>query len=257
MLGRKLVLAIGMGFLITWGVAAQDAPAAKPDAPAAKPDAPAAPKIDKDKFSYALGMQFGESFKKQSLELDPATFSKAFADAYNGGTLTMSEEDMKAILTVASQEFKKKQMAMAAEKAAQAQKDGEKFLADNKTKEGVVTLPSGLQYKILKAGTGEKPTAADTVSCNYRGTLIDGTEFDASAKHGGPASFPVGQVIPAWTEALQLMAVGSKWQLFVPSQLGYGPQGSGPDIGPNATLIFEVELVSIQKAPAAGQPGTK
>ncbi len=123
----------------------------------------------------------------------------------------------------------------------------------------MVTLPSGLQYKILKAGTGEKPTANDTVSCNYRGTLIDGTEFDASAKHGGPASFPVNQVIPAWTEALQLMPVGSKWQLFVPSQLGYGPQGSGPDIGPNATLIFEVELVSIQKAavPAAAPSGTK
>jgi len=177
-------------------------------------------------------MQFGESFKKQSLDLDPATFGKAFADAYNGGKLTMSEDEMKTILTAASQEFKKKQMAMAADKAASAQKDGEKFLAENKTKEGVVALPSGLQYKVLKAGTGEKPGATDTVTCNYRGTLIDGTEFDASEKHGGPASFPVNQVIAGWTEALQLMPAGSKWQLFVPSQLGYGAQGSGPQIGP-------------------------
>lgn len=249
MLGRKLILTIGFALMTTFGATAQDAPAAKPDAPAAP--------IDKDKFSYALGMQFGESFKKQSLELDPATFGKAFAEAYNGGTLTMTEDEMKSILTVASQEFKKKQMAMAAEKGAQAQKDGEKFLAENKTKEGVVTLPSGLQYKILKAGTGEKPAATDTVSCNYRGTLIDGTEFDASEKHGGPASFPVNQVIPGWTEALQLMPVGSKWQLYIPSQLGYGAQGSGPDIKPNSALIFDVELVSIQKAPAAGQPEKK
>lgn len=245
MLGRKWILAIGMGLLTTFAATAQDAAAPKTDAPAAP--------VDKDKFSYALGMQFGESFKKQSLDLDPATFGKAFADAYNGGKLTMSEDEMKTILTAASQEFKKKQMAMAADKAAQAQKDGEKFLAENKTKEGVVALPSGLQYKILKAGTGEKPAATDTVTCNYRGTLIDGTEFDASEKHGGPASFPVNQVIAGWTEALQLMPVGSKWQLYVPSQLGYGPQGSGPQIGPNSTLIFEVELVSVQKAPAAAK----
>jgi FKBP-type peptidyl-prolyl cis-trans isomerase FklB len=237
MLGRKQILTMGFVLLTAFAATAQDAPAAKPDT-----------KIDKDKFSYALGMQFGESFKKQSLDLDPATFGKAFADAYNGGQLTMTEDEMKAVLTAASQEFKKKQMAMAAEKGTAAQKDGEKFLADNKTKEGVVTLPSGLQYKILKAGTGEKPTAADTVTCNYRGTLIDGKEFDASEKHGGPASFGVSQVIAGWTEALQLMPVGSKWQLFVPSNLGYGAQGP-PDIGPNATLIFEVELVSIQKAP--------
>jgi FKBP-type peptidyl-prolyl cis-trans isomerase FklB len=243
MLGRKWILAIGMGLLSTTAVTAQDAPAPKTDAPAAP--------IDKDKFSYALGMQFGESFKKQSLDLDPATFGKAFADAYNGGKLTMTDDEMKTLLMAASQEFKKKQMAMQAEKATQAQKVGEKFLAENKTKEGVVTLPSGLQYKILKAGTGDKPTAADSVTCNYRGTLIDGTEFDASEKHGGASTFQVGGVIAGWTEALQLMPTGSKWQLFIPSNLAYGAQGP-PDIGPNATLIFEIELVSIQKAPAAG-----
>jgi FKBP-type peptidyl-prolyl cis-trans isomerase FklB len=140
-----------------------------------------------------------------------------------------------------------------AENAGQAQAEGEKFLVENKTREGVVALPSGLQYKILKQGTGDKPTLEDTVICNYKGTLINGTEFDASDKHGGAASFQVKGVIGGWTEALQLMPVGSKWQLFVPSNLAYGPQGP-PDIGPNATLIFEVELVSIQKAaaPAAG-----
>jgi FKBP-type peptidyl-prolyl cis-trans isomerase FklB len=125
-------------------------------------------------------------------------------------------------------------------------KAGDAFLAANKTKEGVVTLPSGLQYKILKEGTGPKPTPADSVVCNYRGTLIDGKEFDSSYKRGQPATFPVGQVIKGWTEALQLMPVGSKWQLFVPPDLAYGDRGAGPDIGPGATLIFEVELISIK-----------
>lgn len=125
-------------------------------------------------------------------------------------------------------------------------KEGEAFLAANKAKEGVVTLPSGLQYKILKEGTGPKPAASDSVICNYRGTLLNNTEFDSSYKRGEPATFPVGQVIHGWTEALQLMPVGSKWQLFIPAELAYGPRGAGPDIGPNATLIFEVELLSIQ-----------
>jgi FKBP-type peptidyl-prolyl cis-trans isomerase FklB len=137
-------------------------------------------------------------------------------------------------------------MAKQKEEGAANKKDGDAFLAANKGKDGVVTLPSGLQYKILKQGNGPKPTANDTVECNYRGTLIDGKEFDASSKHGGPASFPVGGVIKGWTEALQLMPVGSKWQLFVPADLAYGDRGAGADIGPDATLIFEVELLSIK-----------
>jgi len=247
MLNRKWILTFGLLLLTTLAAAAQDAP-----------DAKTAPPIDKDKFSYALGMNFGSSFKKQGLDVDPATFAKAFADAYGGGKTTLTEDEMKSILTAAAQDYRKKQAAVQAAKAGESQKEGEKFLAENKAKEGVVTLPSGLQYKILKAGTGEKPTLEDTVVCNYKGTLINGTEFDASEKHGGPATFPVKGVIAGWTEALQLMPVGSKWQLFVPAGLAYGPQGP-PDIGPNATLIFEVELVSIQKgaAPAAGQPGSK
>jgi FKBP-type peptidyl-prolyl cis-trans isomerase FklB len=123
---------------------------------------------------------------------------------------------------------------------------GTAFLEANKAKPGVVTLPSGLQYKILTAGTGPKPTAADTVVCNYRGTLIDGKEFDSSYKRGQPTSLPVGRVIKGWSEALQLMPVGSKWQLVIPPDLAYGDHGAGPDIGPNATLIFELELISIQ-----------
>jgi FKBP-type peptidyl-prolyl cis-trans isomerase FklB len=210
-------------------------------------------KTDKDKLSYALGMNFGENFRKQGVDVDPALFAKAFAEAFNTGKTAMSEDDMKAVLTAAAAEIRKKQAAMQAEKSEQAQKEGDKFLADNKTKEGVVTLPSGLQYKILKQGTGEKPAPEDTVVCNYKGTLINGTEFDASEKHGGPATFPVKGVIAGWTEALQLMPVGSKWQLVVPANLAYGAQGP-PDIGPNQTLIFEVELVSIQKAGAAPAP---
>ena len=238
---RKWILAAAMALLTATAAVAQDT-------------APE-PQTDKDKFSYALGMNFGENFRKQGLDLDPAVFSKAFADAFNNGKTAMSEQDMRTLLTAAAQEIQKKQAATQAEMGAKAQAEGDKFLADNKTKEGVVALPSGLQYKILKQGTGDKPTPEDTVVCNYKGTLIDGTEFDASEKHGGPATFPVNGVIAGWTEALQLMPVGSKWQLFVPSSLAYGPQGPQA-IGPNATLIFEVELVSIQKAaaPSAVEP---
>jgi FKBP-type peptidyl-prolyl cis-trans isomerase FklB len=239
---RKWILAVAIGLLASFVASAQDAPELK---------------TDKDKFSYALGMNFGKNFRKQALEVDPAVFAKAFADAFNGGTTAMTEQEMQNLLMAASQEIRKKQAAQQAEKGVAAQKEGEAFLAANKANEGVVALPSGLQYKILKAGTGEKPTLDDTVVCNYKGTLINGTEFDASEKHGGPATFPVKGVIAGWTEALQLMPVGSKWQLFVPANLAYGAEGPG-DIGPNATLIFEVELVSIQKAaaPAAAPAGS-
>jgi FKBP-type peptidyl-prolyl cis-trans isomerase FklB len=147
----------------------------------------------------------------------------------------------------AKQQEKDQQLQEKAQQLGLAnKKEGDDFLAANKGKEGVVTLPSGLQYKILKQGDGAKPSASDSVVCNYRGTLINGTEFDSSSKHGQPLTFSVGGVIKGWTEALQLMPVGSKWQLFVPSELAYGQRGAGADIGPNATLIFEVELLSIQ-----------
>jgi FKBP-type peptidyl-prolyl cis-trans isomerase FklB len=236
----KWILAAAIVLLPSFAAAAQDAPELK---------------TDKDRFSYALGMSVGESFRKQGLELDPAVFAESFAQSFNGGKTAMTDQEMQTLLTAAAQEIRKKQTAQQAAKGEAAQKEGEAFLAANKTKEGVVTLPSGLQYKILKAGTGEKATLDDTVVCNYKGTLINGTEFDASEKHGGPATFPVKGVIAGWTEALQLMPAGSKWQLFVPSNLAYGAQGPA-EIGPNATLIFEVELVSIKKA-AAGAAGSK
>jgi FKBP-type peptidyl-prolyl cis-trans isomerase FklB len=151
------------------------------------------------------------------------------------------------VLTEVQNEARKRQTEEAQKAAVKNKTEGEAFLAANKDKEGVVTLPSGLQYKILTTGTGPKPTASDSVKCNYRGTLINGTEFDSSYKKGQPVTFGVGQVIKGWTEALQLMPVGSKWQLFIPSSLAYGERGAGAEIGPNSTLIFEVELISIEE----------
>jgi len=212
-------------------------------------------KTDKEKLSYAIGMNIGQSMKKDSLDIDPAILSRAIKDAVTGSKPAMTEEEARTIVTAFRTEMVKKQQAEA-QKAGEVNKQaGDKFLAENKTKDGVVTLPSGLQYKVIKQGDGPKPTASDTVVTNYRGTLIDGKEFDSSYKRGQPATFPVGQVIKGWTEALQLMPVGSKWQLYIPSNLAYGDRGAGGDIGPNSTLVFDIELLSIQdKKPADKQP---
>jgi FKBP-type peptidyl-prolyl cis-trans isomerase FklB len=191
-------------------------------------------------------MNFGRTLKAQPVDLDPAVVAQGLRDAMSGGKLAMTDDEVKAVLTELQGELQKTQEIKMAQMSETNKKEGAAFLAANKAKDGVVTLPSGLQYKIEKPGTGPKPTANDTVVCNYRGTLINGTEFDSSYKRGQPASFPVGGVIHGWTEALQLMPVGSKWQLFVPADLAYGDRGAGPDIGPGATLIFEVELLSIQ-----------
>lgn len=224
--------------------------------------APLTLKTDLDKQSYSIGLNIGRSMKKDGVDIEPSILARGIRDALAGGKTLMTDEEIKTTMTALSTAVRKKQEELRKEQDAKLQAqgaanktEGDAFLAENKTKEGVVTLPSGLQYKILSEGTGPKPTAADTVVCNYRGTLINGTEFDASAKHGGPATFPVGQVIKGWTEALQLMPVGSKWQLYVPGDLAYGARSAGPDIGPNSTLIFEVELVSIQpkaETPVAG-----
>jgi len=207
----------------------------------------------KDKFSYALGMNIGSglgtNLKRQSVDFDPDLVAQGVKDALSGAKMRLSEQEAQAVLQEVQTEMRKAQQEKAEKASAANKTEGETFLAANKTKEGVVALPSGLQYKILKEGTGPKPTAADTVVCNYKGTLINGTEFDSSFKRGQPATFPVSGVIKGWTEALQLMPVGSKWQLFIPSTLAYGERGTGPDIGPNATLIFEVELLSIQEKP--------
>ncbi len=205
----------------------------------------------KQKFSYALGMNIGkglgENLKKQSVEVDWNLVAKGLKDTVAGGKTQLTQEEAQAVLTEVQTEVRKQQQEKAQEASAKNKAEGEAFLAANKSKEGVVTLPDGLQYKILTAGTGPKPTATDSVECNYRGTLIDGKEFDSSYKRGKPATFGVSQVIKGWTEALQLMPVGSKWQLFIPSSLAYGPRGAGAEIGPDSTLIFEVELLSIQQ----------
>lgn len=252
-------------------------PAAKPKAatpaatPAAKPAAtpvPDAPKPKeapafatlKDRTSYALGMNLGTQLRVQSVEIDPDLIVKGLKDALSGGKTQMTEEEVRATFTELQGVLAKKQQEKAAALGAANKKEGDEFLAANKAKEGVVTLPSGLQYKILTAGTGPKPTLTDSVVCNYKGSLINGTEFDSSYKRGQPATFGVTQVIKGWTEALQLMPTGSKWQLFIPGDLAYGERGEPrAGIGPNAVLIFEIELMSIQekKPPAAPTPSEK
>jgi FKBP-type peptidyl-prolyl cis-trans isomerase len=226
---------------------AGQAPAAKtPQAPAAKSDNASALTTQKDKASYAIGLNIGKSLHKDSVDVDPSILAQGLKDGFAGGATLLTDEEMKAAMAALQADMRKKQEAEMQLAGEANKKEGEAFLAANKTKEGVVTLPSGLQYKILKEGTGPKPAASDSVVCNYRGTLINGTEFDSSYTRGQPATFGVGQVIHGWTEALQLMPVGSKWQLFIPSELAYGPRGPAPAIGPNATLIFDVELLSIQ-----------
>jgi FKBP-type peptidyl-prolyl cis-trans isomerase FklB len=225
----------------------------------AKPGAVTALTTDKQKSSYAIGMNWGTGLHHQNIDVDSAALIQGMKDALAGGKTLMTEEEARAALMKLQTEMQAKQQAKAKEEEVTNKKQGEEFLAANKSKPGVVTLPSGLQYKILTPGTGPKPTASDSVVCNYRGTLIDGTEFDSSFKRNEPATFPVSGVIKGWTEALQLMGVGSKWQLFVPADLAYGARGTpGGPIGPNSTLIFEVELLSIKdKNPApAAAPAT-
>ena len=244
---------------------AQTAPHATPP-PGAQSGATAAPqaqapatpspfKDQKEKLSYALGMSLGENFRRQSMEVDTDTLVRGINDGLSGGKTLMTDQELQATLMQMQSELRAKQQERIRAEATANKKQGEDFLEANKNKPGVVTLPSGLQYKVITQGTGPTPLATDTVVCNYRGTLIDGSEFDSSAKNGGkPASFQVGRVIRGWTEALQLMPAGSKWELYIPANLAYGERGAGP-IGPNATLIFEVELLSIEK-PELGKPAT-
>jgi len=271
---KLFIMAVSLltaGMMLLGNALAQQTPAAKTQQPPAAKAQPAPPagaqkapaaktgtatkpgtqsvltlKTQKDKLSYALGMNLGSNLHKEKVEVDPALVLRGLKDALAAGKMLLTEDEARATLTQLQTEVRSKQQEKMKVAGEMNKKEGVEFLAANKTKEGVVILPSGLQYKILTAGTGPKPTASDTVVCNYRGTLISGAEFDSSYKRGQPASFPVNGVIKGWTEALQLMPVGSKWQLFVPAELGYGDRGAGADIGPGATLIFEVELLSIQ-----------
>lgn len=201
----------------------------------------------KDKVSYSIGLDIGRNFKSQAIDIDPDMLIRGVKDALSGSKPLMTDEEILDTMTNFKKEMMAKQSARIKELADKNKMEGEAFLAENKKREDVVTLPSGLQYKIIKEGSGERPKASDTVTVNYRGKLIDGTEFDSSYKRGQPATFKVGGVIPGWTEALQLMKAGSQWQLFIPPSLAYGERGTGRDITPNATLIFDVELISIQE----------
>ena len=206
-------------------------------------------KTQKEKASYSIGVETARSLKQQGIEVDADLFIKGLQDGLSGGKLLMSDDEIRKAIAIVHYELRQKRMQLVRARTKDAEenrKEGEIFLAENKTKEGVVTLSSGLQYKVLKEGDGKKPTEGDTVECHYRGTLVDGTEFDSSYGRGQPATFKVTGVVPGWKEALQLMPVGSKWQLFIPPQLAYGAVGAGRDIGPNVTLIFEVELLAIK-----------
>jgi len=209
-------------------------------------------KDDKEKNSYAIGMTYGMSFKRMDVDVDYDWLVRGIKEARAGGETLLTEQEMRQVLQKFQQELMAKQQEKQRQLGEKNKKEGEEFLAANKSKPGVVTLPSGLQYKVLAEGSGDSPKAEDTVTVNYRGTLIDGTEFDRSATDQ-PASFAANGVIKGWTEALTQMKVGSKWQLFIPSDLAYGPMGRPPKIGPNATLLFDVELVSF-KAPAPPAP---
>jgi FKBP-type peptidyl-prolyl cis-trans isomerase len=204
------------------------------------------PTTQKEKVSYSIGVNIAKNFKMQGIEIDQALFIQGLKDALSGGKCIMSDQDMESTMMAFQQEMQGKAQAKQKVDGDKNMKQGETFLAANKKKEGVITLASGLQYKVIKTGTGPKPAATNTVKCHYRGTLIDGTEFDSSYKRGEPTEFPLNQVIKGWTEGIQLMNTGSKFEFYIPSELAYGERGAGGTIGPNATLIFEVELVSFK-----------
>ena len=206
----------------------------------------------KDKVSYSVGVNVGGNLKTQGQDLNPDALLAGLKDALSGKQPAMSDKEMQETMEAWSKQMEDKQKAMGEKNVA----EGVKFLAENKSKSGVKTTASGLQYKVIKEGSGAQPKVTDTVSVNYRGTLINGTEFDSSYKRGQPATFPVNRVIPGWTEALQLMKVGSKYQLFIPSSLAYGERAASAEIAPNSTLIFEVELLEVKSAGGAAPSPT-
>ncbi|HEY9170947.1 MAG TPA: FKBP-type peptidyl-prolyl cis-trans isomerase [Verrucomicrobiae bacterium] len=231
-------------------------------APFARAEDAATFKDEKSKISYAIGMNLGANWKRNGLDSEQVSIdeiTRGIKDSMAGGKLLLTEQEAQKTLNEFSQQMRAKADEKRKAEGEKNKKAGAAFLEENKTKPGVVTLPSGLQYKVLAEGKGESPKATDTVSVNYRGTLIDGTEFDSNAKRGGePAKFGVSNVVKGWTEALQLMKPGAKWQLFIPAELAYGDFGRPPTIPPASTLIFEIELLSVQapQPPPPSQPVT-
>ncbi|HTP12977.1 MAG TPA: FKBP-type peptidyl-prolyl cis-trans isomerase [Bacteroidota bacterium] len=203
-------------------------------------------KTQKQKASYGIGMNIGKEFKEQFPEVDVEAMVRGFRDALAGTKMAIPQAELDSVMMAFQQDMMQRSSERMATLGAKNLKEGEAYCSENKEKPGVITLPSGLQYRIIKEGTGPKPTPKDTVVCNYRGTLVNGKEFDSSYKHGQPAEFVLGQVIPGWIEALQMMPVGSKWELVVPANLAYGERARSADIGPNSTLLFEIELLGIK-----------
>jgi FKBP-type peptidyl-prolyl cis-trans isomerase FklB len=201
---------------------------------------------EKERLGYSFGMDIGSALRRQSIELDVDALNRGLKDAYTGGKTLLTDEESRREIEKYQQRIMEQQAEAMRQLSEKNKAEGEKFLAENGKKEGVKTLPSGLQYKVITPGSGKSPKLSDSVTTHYKGTLIDGTEFDSSYKRGEPATFPVSGVIAGWTEALQLMKEGAKWQIFLPPALAYGERGAGRDIGPNATLVFEVELISVK-----------
>jgi len=207
---------------------------------------PTPPSLDKNQVSYGMGVDMGRNFKRLALDVDLQQLLKGIQDGYQGQALAIPEHELRKIMSAYQNELKDKQAAAIKQALQTNQAEGDAFLAANAKTEGVISLPSGLQYKVLKPGHGKKPTDKSSVVCNYRGTLLNGTEFDSSERVGKPVQFNVSDIIPGWQEALKLMQEGAKWQLFIPPQLAYGTRGAGRDIGPNATLIFDIELIRVE-----------
>ena len=201
----------------------------------------------KSRISYTIGVNIGKDFKTQQMDIDADVLFMGLKDSLAGKELQLTDEEMATEIQTFQQEMQAKITAEMEKAVAKNQVEGEAFLAENAKQEGVVVTESGLQYKVLEPGEGDSPGPADMATVHYRGTLIDGTQFDSSYDRGQPATFPVGGVIAGWTEALQLMKPGAKWQLVIPAGLAYGERGAGQNIGPNATLLFEVELISVEK----------
>ena len=264
---KRITLA-ALLFSSAYIASAEDAtPSASPAAVASAPGSTYT--TDKDKVSYSLGVDIGRTLQRLQLDLNEEALSKGIGDVLGSKPMAMTDQELQATLQAFQQKMMQKQQEAMAKKQSEMKvvadknkADGKKFLEDNAKKSGVKSTPSGLQYKVIKEGKGDKPKDSDIVETNYRGTTIDVKEFDSSAKHGASSSFPVNGVIKGWSEALKLMPVGSKWELYVPSELAYGDEGYGDDIPPGSTLVFEVELLDIKKNAGNGpagpeqQPGT-
>jgi FKBP-type peptidyl-prolyl cis-trans isomerase FklB len=256
---KHSLLALAASLLLAPLALAADSPAPKADsaAPKDQKDKDSGPlKDQKEKVSYSIGLDIGTTLKRQLIDVNETLLNQGVHDGLTGGKPLLTDEQVKEVMGNFQKDMLAKQAAARKATGEKNGEEGKKFLEQNKSKPGVKTTASGLQYKVEKEGSGSSPKESDTVKVNYRGTLINGTEFDSSYKRGAPASFPVNRVIKGWTEALQLMKPGAKYQLFVPADLAYGERGAGSDIGPNAMLMFDVELVEVAAPTPTPKPAT-